>query len=95
MCKAACVEFKREPQCAKCIDPLFESNADAVRIWLITESQMIAIGMEGAIVGVNQLAVWEAIDRYKAKEPVKTFEKVVRLFNEITMEIANRREGGD
>ena len=79
--------FNREPQCSKCRVDLFPANLDAIRVWFLTESQMIVGGM-GSVIGVNQLAIWEVIDRYpiKIKKPFHTFEKVLKVFNEVTME---------
>jgi len=84
------MEFHREPLCKACRGefPLLAKNKDAIRIWRLTESQMIVAGM-GGVVGVNQLAVWEAIDRYRVKEPLKTFEKVLKLFQDVTMARVN------
>jgi len=75
---------KPPPNCRECIEPLRPENRDAVEIWQLTESQLIVAGM-GSVVGVNQLAVWAAIDRYRVKDPVWTFEKVLRLFDEVSM----------
>lgn len=79
------MEFRRIPQCKQCVPELWPKNSDALRLWLITENQVIVGGM-GGVFGVNQLAVWQAIERYGVREPVKTFEKVLRLWSEITSE---------
>lgn len=47
---------------------------------------MIVGGM-GSIIGINHLAVWGAIDRYRIKHPVRCFEKVLRVFADVTMEL--------
>jgi hypothetical protein len=60
------------------------ANRDAVRIWRLTESQVITVGM-GEPVSVNQVAVWMAIERYRAAQPQKCFEKVLDLWSEVTM----------
>jgi len=79
------VEFKRTPQCSDCIPALRDDNREAMWIWQVTENQVIVGGM-GAVIGINQLAVWKAIEMYRAKDPVKVFEKVLRLFQEVTWE---------
>ena len=50
-------------------------NQDALRIYMIIRGQYI-MGFNGPV-DINHLAVWEAIDRFGVKDPVKTFEKVV------------------
>lgn len=87
------MEFNRIPQCQKCLDPpLRPENRDAIRIWHLTESQVITGGM-GAVFGINHMAVWAAIDRYPIRHPVQTFEKVLRLFSEISMEEMRAKSG--
>lgn len=69
-------------------------NKDAIEIWRLTESQMITAGM-GGIIGLNQLAVWEAIDRYRVRNPIRCFEKVLILFGEVTMAQIKAKADGE
>jgi hypothetical protein len=59
--------------------PLMKENAEALRIYLICQGQMIRAGMEGVAVDINHVAVWEAIDRYQVRDGVDCFEKVLVL----------------
>ncbi len=75
------------PDCDTCLetkagDPLLFGNQDAWRVYQATQSQLIIAPMGGAI-SVNQLAVWEWIDRYKIKNPTKVFEQVMRVSAEM------------
>ena len=87
------MEFNRIPQCKECVPELLDKNREAAKIWLLTESQFIAGGM-GEVYGVNQLAVWQAIEKYGVRDSmVRTFEKVLYLHRKVTMEqIKERRE---
>ena len=63
----------------ECYAPLLKENRDAVRVYLLCQGQMIRAGMEGVAVAIDHMPVWEAIDRYQAKDPVDCFEKVLML----------------
>jgi len=84
------VEFKKSLDCKACTPELFGTNEVAIKIWRLTEGQFISCGM--GIVGINHVAVWEAIDRYKVPDPIATFEKVLLLHRDITMVRINKEE---
>jgi len=66
-----------EPPCEDCrVDPL-PDNQDACRIFNITRHQLI-VGMSG-VIDINHIPIHQAIDRYKIKEDIKCFEKVLFL----------------
>ena len=56
-----------------------ECNKDALRIWRLVKNQVVTVGM-GQPVDLNQMAIWEAIDRYGIEDQIGTFEKIVVLF---------------
>lgn len=78
-----------EPPCATCRVILLEENADAAKIYNIVRGQLICLGEN--IVDLNHLALWEAIDRYKVKEPVRCFEMVNKVFHEF---LSRERDAG-
>lgn len=61
---------------------LREENEDAARIYNIVRGQVLTRwnGERDVIVGLNQLAVWAAIDAYGVRDRTGCFEKVRRLF---------------
>lgn len=68
-------EHKGElPDCESCLPDLMPANLDAWRVYQATQNQLI-MGFGGPI-SINQMAVWEFIDRHGIEYPVETFEKV-------------------
>jgi mevalonate kinase len=55
-----------------------EENIEAYNLYQIVQGQIITAGEH--IVDINHLAVWAAIDRYDAQDKVRTFEKIIKLF---------------
>lgn len=51
---------------------------DAVKVYNLVYRQVIISGM-GQVVDINQLAIWEVIDRYRIVNGIKVFEKVVSV----------------
>ena len=76
-----------EPDCDECLETLegellLPGNQDAWRVYQATQNQVIVAPM-GGLVSINQLAVWEWIDRYEIKDPVHVFEQVCRVSSEM------------
>jgi len=59
--------------------PLILENKDALKVYNLTEGQVIVASMEG-IIDIQQSAIWEVIDRYQIENSIKVFEKVVSTF---------------
>ena len=57
-------------------------NEDAIRIYMLTQSQVLTMhnGEYDKVIGLNQLAVWAAIDAYGVRDRTGTFERVLSLF---------------
>lgn len=75
------------PDCDECLETLegellLPGNQDAWRVYQATQNQVIVAPM-GGLVSINQLAVWEWIDRYEIKDPVRVFEQVCRVSSEM------------
>ena len=68
-----------EEACEQCRVILMPENEDAARIYQLTNSQVIVGGEQ--IIALNHVAIWQAIDRYKVREPVKVFEMVNMVFH--------------
>ena len=66
-----------EPPCDTCCPKVWEGNESALRVFSIVQNQFI-MG-PGGPVDINQLAVWEAIDRFGFTDTVKVFGKVISL----------------
>lgn len=49
---------------------------------MMVQSQVLTMhnGKHDIVTGINQLAVWAAIDAYGVKDRTGTFERVLRLF---------------
>ena len=60
-------------------------NLDAINIWNIVQRQRIwLVGMGGATsVDLDHNALWKTIEKYKIKDEVKCFEKVLKIFARI------------
>jgi len=75
---------------------LWLSNGDAIRIWNLVSDQRIWVGGFGGIksVALKHEPIWKLIDELKVGDRVKTFEKVLKIFNHIKkIEEANPRNG--
>lgn len=72
----------QRPPCSNCRVELLPENSDAANIYSVVKGQVIVAGM-GQVIGLNQLAVWEAIDRFQVINKLDCFEKVVGTFNHI------------
>lgn len=59
--------------------PLILENKDALKVYNLTEGQVIVASM-GGIIDIQQSAIWEVIDRYQIENSIKVFEKVVSTF---------------
>lgn len=68
-----------EPPCETCRVDLLEENADAARIYQLIRGQIVTLGEN--VIDLNHVALWQAIDRYKVKEPVRVFELVNKVFH--------------
>lgn len=68
-----------ESACDVCRTYLLGENADAARIYQLTRGQIVTLGEN--VIDLNHVALWQAIDRYKIKEPVKVFEAVNKVFH--------------
>jgi len=74
-----------EPPCGDCRVDLLEENADAAKIYQITRNQIITFfnGEVDKVIDLNHVALWENIDRYKVREPVRVFELVNLVFHQL------------
>lgn len=68
-----------EPPCETCRVELHEENAEAVKIYRLIRGQVRTLGEH--VIDIDHVALWQAIDRYKVKEPVRVFELVNKVFN--------------
>ena len=78
-----------EPPCETCRVILLEENADAAKIYQIVRGQIVTLGEN--VIDLNHVALWEAIDRYKVRDPVRCFELVNTVFHEF---LSRDRENG-
>lgn len=76
-----------DPPCETCRVILLEENADAARIYQLTRGQIVTLGE--SVIDLNHVALWQAIDRYRVKEPVRVFESVNKVFHHF---LAKERE---
>jgi hypothetical protein len=74
-CRALNEKKGKEPPCDDCVPPLMPENREAFQIYMLVKNQFIM--SMGGPVDVNHIAIWEAIDRYKVKDKVRCFEKVI------------------
>lgn len=87
------------PPCSQCVPELFESNKDAIKIWNIVQDQRIWVsgGMgEPISVALEHGALWKLLDEFKVQDRVKTFIKVLKIFDhfhEIDMRRMAMRNG--
>lgn len=81
------------PDCDACLetaegDGLLPGNQDAWRVYQATQNQVIVAPM-GGVVSINHLAIWEYIDRYEIRNPLRVFEQVCQVAGEM---IADQNE---
>ena len=84
--------MQEDPSCHECITDLMECNQDALRIWRLVKNQVVTVGM-GQPVDLNQMAIWEAIDRYGVEDQIGTFEKIVVLFRYLVSKAKEESDG--
>ena len=76
-CKKMHEEKGKLPDCENCLPPLNPSNMDAWQVYQVVQNQLI-MGFGGPV-SINQIAVWEYIDRHDIDNPTDTFEKVIAV----------------
>lgn len=64
---------------AECAVALIEENVDAAKIYMLTRGQIVSVGEQA--IDINHVALWQAIDRYRVKDPLRCFEMVNKLFH--------------
>lgn len=83
-----CRELKRlygkEVKCCPYLPELMPENQAAIKIWQIVGNQRIYAGMDGTSVGLNQLTLWKAIEKYEIKDEIDCFEKVLMIYSHIS-----------
>ena len=88
-CRKTWAVYNKEPDCDNCslTIRLTPRCRAAVNIYMLVQDQVIIAGMDGKVIGLNQIAVWEAIDRYKGRYEIEdqtwVFEKVIGLHRHI------------
>jgi hypothetical protein len=85
--------LEKEPPCETCRVEIMPENEEPFKIYMITRSQYI-MGFNGPV-DVNHLAVWESIDRYKVKAPIKVFERVTRCAKHIIYDMMEKNKQVD
>jgi len=60
-----------EPPCDTCRVTLLSENAEAVKIYRIIRGQVRTLGEQ--VIDLDHVALWQAIDRYRVKNPVRVF----------------------
>lgn len=70
-----------ETPCETCRVTLMDENAEPAKIYGMIRGQVRTVGDH--VIDVDHVAVWEAIDRYKVKEPVRCFELVNKVFHHV------------
>lgn len=71
------------PPCSECVPELYESNRDAAKIWNLVQDQRIWVGGgmgEPISVALEQAALWKLLDEFKVQDRIKTFIKVLKVF---------------
>lgn len=68
-----------EPPCETCRVELLEENAEAAKIYLTVQGQVRTVG--DTVIDLDHLALWQAIDRYEVKKPLRVFELINRTFH--------------
>lgn len=85
-------EWARE-RFPECFVPLMAENAQAMRIYLICQDQLLRAGMDGRAVAINHLAVHKGMELYKVRDPEDCFEKVLLLSGHFLEEERRQKEG--
>lgn len=67
-----------ETPCETCRVILAEENFEAARIYNMIGGQVRTVGER--IIDLDHVALWQAIDRYGVKNPVRVFEIVNSVF---------------
>jgi hypothetical protein len=72
-----------EPPCYDCKVTLLEENADAARMYQLSRGQVITMfnGEIDKVIDINHVALWQNIERYKARDPMRCFELVTKVFH--------------
>jgi hypothetical protein len=67
---------------------LLSENEDAARIFQIVRGQVLTRfnGKYDAVIDINHLALWAAIDAYGVRDRTGCFEKVLNLFHYLLKE---------
>ena len=78
-CKLIHQKKNEESPCETCVEPLFEENIDAVKVYFIVQNQLV-VSM-GQIIDLNINAVKIVMDLYEVKNQKMCLEKVMELFN--------------
>ncbi len=78
-CKEIWNKKNEEPPCDTCVEPLFEENVDAIRVYFLIQNQLIIA--EGKIIDLNFCAVKDAMDMFQILDQKKCYEKVRILFD--------------
>ena len=78
-CKLIHQKKNEEVPCDTCIEPLFEENIDAIKVYFITQNQLI-ISM-GQIIDLDINAIKIVMDLYEVRDQKRCLEKVMELFN--------------
>jgi len=81
---------QEEPPCETCKPEISEDNKEAFFIYSLVQNQFI-MGPAGPV-DVNQLAVWEAIDRFKVRNGQDVFKKVLHLSRWMIGRLAEKNE---
>lgn len=68
-----------EPPCETCRVELLEENAEAAKIYLTVQGQVRTVG--DTVIDLDHVALWQAIDRYEVKKPLRVFELINRTFH--------------
>lgn len=69
--------------------PLWEENFDAVAIYRACQNQVIVAPM-GGVVGINHLAVHEAMRLFEVNDPQDCFRKVLKVAEHVSQ--LNKKE---
>lgn len=62
---------------------MFSENEVVLEIYGMVKDQVLVSGMSGEIIGLNHLAVWEAIDRFGVEDGNTVFQRVNMLADHI------------
>ena len=76
-----------DPPCSECLPELFLENVDAMRIWnLVLDQRIWVSGGMGTpqSVGLMHGPIWKLIDEFEVDDRLKTFQKVLRIYEEIS-----------